>query len=126
MPEEFMENYLTRNLEVKNKKPNKLKSVFVFFCGILLIFLLMKMNSQTLINPFIESHALTLKEIKVDKNKTIDLLSLKELVTKFTLLISAAFAISLVILPSNTTANTFFKFLSVASNSVVGTFPKIL
>ena len=46
--------------------------------------------------------------------------------TKPTLLISAALIISFVILPSNTTAKAPEIPFNVASNSIVGTLPKIL
>src|SRR3989338_1726447 len=78
----FGENYIAKTLEIKNKKPHKLKSVLFILSGLILIALFIKLNCNNLIIPVIDSYALTAKEIKVNKNKKIPVAELKNKIEK--------------------------------------------
>lgn len=82
MPDEYIGNYVTRNLEIKNKPPNKFRGILIIFLGILVIATVVKLNSQKFINPYVESHALSAREIKTDKNKIIPIAEIKKKIIK--------------------------------------------
>ena len=73
-----MDSFVTRNFESKSSKNNRLKGILFIFTGLIVIAAIVKVNSQQLINPVIESHALSVKEIKPEKNKGIPIAELKE------------------------------------------------
>ena len=73
-----MDSFVTRNFESKSSKNNRLKGILFIFTGLIVIAAIVKVNSQQLINPVIESHALSVKEIKTEKNKGIPIAELKE------------------------------------------------
>lgn len=82
MPEEYIGNYVTRTLEIKNKPPNKFRGILIIFLGILVIATVVKLNNQKFINPYVESHALSAKDIKTDKSKSIPVEEIKTKINK--------------------------------------------
>ncbi|OGG04017.1 hypothetical protein A2W14_00800 [Candidatus Gottesmanbacteria bacterium RBG_16_37_8] len=82
MPSEYMDSYVTRHLEIKKKPSQKLKTLLIILLCLLFIAIFIKLNSNRFINPVIDSYALSAKEIKVNKNKSIPVEEIKSKIEK--------------------------------------------
>ena len=74
-------NYAGSNIEVK-RRSIKLKGIIYIFLGLTSIAIFLKINNPKFINPVIESHALTLKEIKSDNTKRIPIDEIKNKISE--------------------------------------------
>src|SRR3989338_3002767 len=82
MTGEYAENYVTKNLYIKSKPAGKFKYLLFIFSVILLLLIIIKINKEDIVNPVIDSYALTAQDIKIDKKKIIPVTEIKTDINK--------------------------------------------
>ena len=77
-----MENYVTKNMIIRKEPGGKLIWVLFIFAGIIIGVILFKLTKKDMINPVIDSKAMTVEAIKIDRKKQIPAEELKKRVSE--------------------------------------------